>query len=236
MSLAPTNPRKRSPASNPDLRLTVVGVVGHVAASTATQDLPQVFVPLRQRFSDYSRYGLRLMIVMRGALDTGALAAPIQGAILEVDPTLLFPLIVTSDSLVARSTMPQRATANLSAGFGLLALVLSAIGVYGVVAFAVSNRTREIGVRMALGATRRQVLGEVFKDGLRLALPGLVIGGLLAAGTAFIMRSMLFGLSPLDPVSFGVAAAVLLAVVLLASLIPARRASSVDPMNALRYE
>ena len=132
--------------------------------------------------------------------------------------------------------MPQRATANLSAGFGLLALVLSAIGVYGVVAFAVSNRTREIGVRMALGATRRQVLGEVFKDGLRLALPGLVIGGLLAAGTAFIMRSMLFGLSPLDPVSFGVAAAVLLAVVLLASLIPARRASSVDPMNALRYE
>ena len=132
--------------------------------------------------------------------------------------------------------MPQRATANLSAGFGLLALVLSAIGVYGVMAFAVSNRTREIGVRMALGATRRQVLGEVFKDGLRLALPGLVIGGLLAAGTAFIMRSMLFGLSPLDPVSFGVAAAVLLAVVLLASLIPARRASSVDPMNALRYE
>ncbi len=216
--------------------MTVIGIVERIASSTARRDVPNIFVPLRQEFIAYERYGLRALIVMRGALETSALVSPIQEAVLAIDPTLSFPIIVTAESLVTRSLGPQRATANISAGLGLLALILAAIGVYGVVAFAVAHRTREIGVRMAIGATREQVLREVFKDGLRLAVPGLVVGGLLAVGTAVLMRSELLGLSPLDPVSFGVSAGVLLVVVVAASLIPARRASSVDPMNALRYE
>jgi len=216
--------------------MTVIGVVGHVASSIVSRDVPHIFLPLRQEFQTYERYGTPAMIVMRGALETAALVPPIQAAILAIDPTASFPVIVTSASLVTRSMGPQRATANITAGLGALALILAAIGVYGVVAFAVANRRREIGVRMAIGATREQVLLEVFSDGLRLAVPGLVVGGLLALGIAVLMRSELLGLNPLDPVSFGVAAGLLLLVVLAASLIPARRASSVDPMNALRYQ
>ena len=117
-----------------------------------------------------------------------------------------------------------------------MALLLSAIGVYGVVALAVTSRTREIGVRMAMGATRQQIHRAVLADAVRLAIPGLVVGALLAAGTAVVMRSELFGLSPVDPLSFLSAAGVLLLVVLLASLVPARRASGVHPAAALREE
>jgi len=208
----------------------VVGVVPHVASSVATRDLPHIFVEQRQA------YWPRNMIVVRGATDASSLARSIQSAILDVDPTLPIPEVVTSESLVHRSTSGQRMTANAAGGFGLLALVLSAIGVYGVVAFAVANRTREIGLRMALGATRVEVLKGVLADAVRLAVPGLVVGAILAAAMAIIAQSELMGLSPIDPVSFGAAAAVLFLIVLLASLVPARRASKVDPMDALRYE
>jgi predicted permease len=216
--------------------LTVVGIAEHVASSTATRDLPHIFMPLRQQFLAYERTGLRALVVVRAALAPSAMVSPIQEAILAVAPTLPFPLVIPSVSLVERSMGPQRATASISAGLGVLALILAAIGVYGVVAFAVANRTREIGVRMAIGATRGQVLGAVFKDALRLAVPGLIVGGLLAAGIAMLMRTELLGLHPLDPVSIGLSAGVLFLVVLAASLIPARRASSVDPITALRHE
>jgi ABC-type antimicrobial peptide transport system permease subunit len=119
---------------------------------------------------------------------------------------------------------------------GLLALILSAIGVYGVVAFAVAQRSREIGLRMALGASRPQVLGAVLRDAVRLAVPGLAVGALLAASLGIAMRSVLLGVSPADPVSFGSAAVMLFLVVLLASVVPARRASAIDPMAALRSD
>jgi len=153
-----------------------------------------------------------------------------------VVPGLPVPEILRGESLVARSTQGQRASASLAAGLGLLALLLSAIGVYGVVAFAVTSRTREIGVRLAMGATREQVLGGVVRDAARLALPGLATGALLASGVGAAMGSMLLGVSPLDPVAYGLAAGLLLVVVLLASLVPARRASAIDPMVALRCQ
>jgi predicted permease len=209
---------------------TVVGVVGHVSSSRATEDWPHVFVSLRQN------YRPRVMIVVKATASPAVLARSIQSAILAVDPTLPFPLVVSSESLVARSTEAQRRTAEMAAGLGLLALLLSAIGVYGVVAFAVARRTREIGLRMAIGATRGQVLEAVLRDAVRLAAPGLAVGALLAVGTAAAMRSMLLGVSPVDPISLGSAAGVLLLVVLLASLVPARRASGIDPMVALRSE
>jgi hypothetical protein len=209
---------------------TVVGVVGHVASSRATEDWPHVFVSLRQN------YRPQVMIVVKATASPAALARSIQSAILAVDPTLPFPPIVSSESLVARSTESQCRTAEMAAGLGLLTLLLSAIGVYGVVAFAVAHRTREIGLRMAIGATRAQVLGAVLRDAVRLAAPGLVVGALIAVGTAAGMRSMLLGVSPVDPMSLGSAVLVLFLVVLLASLVPARRASGIDPMVALRSE
>jgi predicted permease len=209
---------------------TVVGVVGDVASSRATEDQPHVFISLRQN------YRPNVMVVARAMASSAALTRSIQSAILTVDPTLPFPVISSSESLVERSTEAQRRTAEMAAGLGLLALLLSAIGVYGVVAFAVARRTREIGLRMAIGATRAQVLGAVLRDAVRLAVPGLAVGALLAVGMAAAAGNILLGVSPADPVSLGSAAGLLLLVVLLASLVPARRASGIDPMVALRSE
>jgi hypothetical protein len=209
---------------------TVIGVVPNVASSRPTEDRPHVFVALRQEFSP------RLLVVTRAARASQALVAPLRSALHAAEPGLPAPEIVLGESLVARSTQGQRASASLAAGLGLLALLLSAIGVYGVVAFAVTSRTREIGVRLAMGATREQVLGGVVRDAARLALPGLATGALLASGIGAAMGSMLLGVSPLDPVAYGLAAGLLLVVVLLASLVPARRASAIDPMVALRCQ
>jgi predicted permease len=209
---------------------SVIGVVGHVSSSRATEDWPQVFVPLWQTFHQ------RIMVAVRATTDALALVRPFQSAIMAAEPSLPIPTITTSESLVTRSTEGQRMTAQMGAWFGLLALLLSAIGVYGVVAFAVTNRTREIGVRMALGATREGVLRTVLGDALRLAVPGLVIGGILAVGTGFAIRSTLLGVSPMDPISFGIVIGILVLVVLLASIVPAKRASGTNPMEALRCE
>jgi len=209
---------------------SVVGIVPDVASSRATENWPHVFIALRQNL------GPRVMIAARATGDASTLIRPIQSAILDADPTLSIPQVVTSESLVAQGTLGQRLTARMAGGLGLLALILSAIGVYGVVAFAVAYRTREIGLRMALGASRPQVLGTVLRDAVRLAVPGLVAGVLLAGLMGLGMRSTLLGVSPMDPISFGAAAGLLFMVVLLASLVPARRASAIDPMAALRSE
>lgn len=218
-------------SKDPSRFATAVGVVGNVSSSRPTEDWPQVFVPLPQHY-DRPRF----KIVVRGATDVSALTRPIQSAVLSIDPRFPILTVVTSESLVSQSTPPQRVTAQAAGGLGLLTLLLSAMGVYGVVAFMVANRTREIGLRMALGATRAQVLRAVIRDAVRLAVPGLALGALLAAGMAILMRSMLLGVEPLDPVSLCSATGVLLLVVLLASLVPARRAAATDPMDALRCQ
>ncbi len=209
---------------------TVVGVVGHVASSAATEDLPHVFFPLRQS----SRPDL--IIVVRSDTEPAALAGPVREAIRSVDPGLPIPALVPAQSLVARATQEQRTGGQVAGVLGLLLLLLSAMGVHGVVALAVTNRTREIGLRIALGATRGVVIRGVFGDALRMAGPGLLAGGLLAAGTAAALRSLLLGLSPVDPVSFLSAGMLLLFVVITASLGPALRASGIHPMEALRKE
>ncbi len=211
---------------------TVVGVVGHVASSAVTEDLPQMFVPLRQTRNPV------FVIVVRSATgtDPAALAGPVREAMRSVDPSLPAPRLIPAQSLVAWATQEQRTGGQVAGVLGLLVLLLSAMGVYGVVALAVTNRTREIGLRIALGATRGGVVRVVFRDALRMAVPGLMVGGLLAAGTAAALRSTLLGLSPLDPVAFLSAATVLLLMVVVASLGPALRASGIHPMEALRRE
>ena len=209
---------------------TVVGIVPEVASSRASENWPNVFVALRQTYQP------RVMVVVRTAGDVGAVGRQVQSAILGANPDLTFPALVDSETLVRRSTQGQRWLAWMAEALGALALLLSAIGVYGVVAFAVSRRTREIGLRMALGATKGEILRGVLRDGVRLAIPGLLVGGAASALLAAALRSALFGLSPADPLSFATAIGVLFAVVLLAALAPARMASGIDPMVALRSE
>ena len=207
---------------------TVVGVVGDVASSSAAETLPHVFLPLRQ--SDRPD----LTIVLRSRADPAALTGPVREALRMVNPRVPVPTLLPAKSLVARATQEQRTSGRVSGLLGLLVLLLSAIGVHGVVALVVTYRTREIAVRIALGATRGVVIRGVLRDGLRMAGPGLLAGGLLAAGTAAAMRSMLLGLSPVDPVSFLSAGVLLLFVVVTSSLGPALRASGIQPMEALR--
>ena len=209
---------------------TVIGVIPEVASSRASEDWPNVFVALRQTYQP------RVMIVIRTAGEVGSIAPQVQAAILETDPSLSFPALVSSETLVRRSTQGQRWFAWVAEALGALALLLSAIGVYGVVAFAVSRRTREIGLRMAVGSTRGEILRGVLLDAVRLAIPGLLLGGVLSALLAAALRSALFGLDPMDPFSFATATGVLFLVVLLASLAPARTASGIDPIVALRSE
>jgi len=207
---------------------TVVGIVQDVASSRPSESWPQVFFSMKQSFTP------RMMLLVRGPSDPGDLYQPVREALLAADPDLPHPLIVSSEELLYRAADGQRVSARVAGALGVLALLLAAIGVYGVVAFAVSRRTREIGMRMALGASRRTVLVGTLWEGFRLASPGLLVGALLAGGCAAGFRAQLFGLSPVDPASFLGAGAALLAIILSASLVPARRASGIDPMEALR--
>jgi ABC-type antimicrobial peptide transport system permease subunit len=134
------------------------------------------------------------------------------------------------------SLVQERLIANLSSFFGLLALLLASIGIYGVLSHAVSRRTNEVGIRMALGAKAASVLWLVMRDVLALVVIGLAIGLPLAGAVGSWMTSLLYGLSGVDPLSIGAALVVLLAVGGVAAYLPARRASRVDPMTALRYE
>jgi ABC-type antimicrobial peptide transport system permease subunit len=140
------------------------------------------------------------------------------------------------DQLVSESMRNDRFNTALFAGFSALALLLAAFGIYGVMAFVVAQRTHEIGLRMALGAGRGRVLGQILKEGMITAAIGTVLGAIGAYFVGRAMKGMLYDISTMDPVSFGLVAGTLLIAALLACLVPARRAASVDPMVALRQE
>ncbi len=157
-------------------------------------------------------------------------------AILDVDPSLSLTPVASLELSTSLGILPWRLAAGISTSLGALALLLAGIGVYGVVALTVTRRTKEIGLRLALGADRGAVLAMVLRGGLRLVLPGFVVGGVAAIGLGYVMRAFLFGVSPIDPATLLAAAVTLVGVVVLASLVPARRASSVHPTVALRAE
>jgi predicted permease len=175
-----------------------------------------------------------LMARTRG--DAASAEAAIREAVHAVDPGQPISDVKTMDQRVALSLGPRRSAVTLLTIFAVMALGLSAVGLFGLVRYSVAQRTQEIGVRMALGASRRDVLGMVLREGLRLALAG-VVGGLLAAfALTRVLASLLYGVSATDPLTFGGMALLLTLVALFASWIPARRATRVDPMVALRYE
>jgi putative ABC transport system permease protein len=166
----------------------------------------------------------------------GEFTAPLRASLRELDSTLRIYEVRTLEQYAAESLWKVRWQASLLGAFGALAMVLASVGLYGVVAYTVAQRTREIGVRMAMGAQRADVLWMVLGRGLRLTSIGIAGGLLLSAMTMGALRSLLYGVSPFDPVAFGAASLGWTATAMLASYFPARRATRVDPVVALRWE
>jgi ABC-type antimicrobial peptide transport system permease subunit len=209
----------------------IVGVTGDV--KSFGQDQPthaDIFRPF-----DQIPFPL-VAFTIRTANEPGAMTKSAEQAMWSVDPNLPVMKAITMDLLTAQTLAVRRASSVLIGAFAALALVLACIGIYGVVAYAVSRRTREIGVRMALGAKRADVLRMILGGGFRLAAIGIAIGLAGALATSKLLASMMFEMSAFNPLIFALAAAVLGATAVLASYLPARRAASVDPMQALRTE
>ena len=156
--------------------------------------------------------------------------------LLAMESGLVFMGNSTMEQTMGLSLMPARVGAMLAAGFGGLGTLLAAIGLYGVIAFSVARRTREIGVRMALGANPGGVLSMVMRQGFTIVAVGLVAGAVLAGAAATALRGLLYGISPFDPIAWGFAIAAMSIAAALANFVPARRAMRIDPMTALRIE
>lgn len=169
-------------------------------------------------------------------MNPAAIVPSVRAAVAAVDPNLPLLDVRTQQQQINSTMRSQRVFANLSAGFGVLALVLGSIGMYGIMAYSVSQRTNEIGIRMAMGAQPRLVLGMVLREASRLVAIGVVVGVCAALGMGRVIASMLYGLNSWDPVTLISSAALLIGVAIAASWIPARRAANVDPMRALRHE
>jgi putative ABC transport system permease protein len=211
--------------------LEIVGIAGDVRSRQLNEPpRPEVYVPRLQAPVN------TMSLLVRAAGDPAALAGPVQRQIAALDPALAAGDVLTSERLLAKTTAPSRLTTGMLAVFALLALLIAAIGIYGVISFGVAQRTHEIGVRVALGARRTNVLYLIVGQGAALALAGIVLGLAGALALARALAGLLYGVSPTDPLILTAAAALLAVAALLASYLPARRAAGVDPVLALRQE
>ena len=213
--------------------ITVVGVVGHTLHTGYDDDVSrvQVYFPLTQ-----GRDLPFLGFAVRTTGDPMAEAGAARAAVASVDPSLPLANVNTMETLISQRTGPRRFSVLLLGGFAALAMVLAMIGLYGVMSWVVTQRTRELGVRLALGAAARDVQALVLREGVRLALLGVGIGFVAALLLTRVMRSLLFGIGATDPATFVLAPLLLTGVAALASWLPARRATRVDPIEALRSE
>jgi predicted permease len=211
---------------------TVVGVAADGKYETLGEDpKPALFRPLLRDYNTTVTLAARTT-----GGDPNAVIAALRREVQELDPTLPLYEVKTLEEHMRVPLFPARAAAVILGSFGALALLLAAVGIYGVMSYAVAGRTREIGVRMALGASRRNVLGLIVGQGMALALIGLGAGLLAALAAARLLTGLLYGVSPGDPLTFAAVVLLLSLVALLACYVPARRATKVDPMVALRYE
>jgi ABC-type antimicrobial peptide transport system permease subunit len=175
-------------------------------------------------------------IVAYTSADPLTMSMPIQRQISALEPELPVYNALTMDQILGKTSASQGFAANLVLAFAALSLLLAAVGLYGVLSYLTTQRTADIGLRIAVGAQRSQLLRLVLFEGLRPALIGLIFGVAASALATQLLRSMLYGTQPLDPAAFAGAAAMLMAVAVLACLIPAWRASRIDPIQALRTE
>jgi predicted permease len=231
---SPLGKRLKLPAAGDQFSLawgTVVGVVADarteaLAAATA----PQVYLDL------YQRRAKDLVVFLRGRLDSAAIPARLREQVQSVDPELPVYGAQMLDDVVSESLSARRFSMQMVGLFALTALLLAGLGIYGVISYVVSERTHEIGLRLALGAHRRNVLRLVLRQGFVLAIAGAACGLAGALVVSHLMAGLLYGVRPTDPLTFVGVAAVLVVVALLACYLPARRAMSIDPMVALRVE
>ena len=211
--------------------MTIIGIV----ANARTETLDNAAVPLA--YSDLYQAGAKhLAIFLRGNIDPIAIPELVRKEIQSVDPTIPVFGARPLNETVAASLSQRRFSVEMIALFALAALVLAALGIYGVISYLVTERTHEIGIRVALGARHSIILRMILRQGFRLALAGAVIGLVCAAFVSRLMENLLYGIKPGDPLTFASVATLLIGVALFASYIPARRAMRVDPMVALRHE
>ncbi len=216
---------------NEGVRREIIGVVGDVRDMTLSQPPgPMMYVP----FAQAPFWGAQM--VVKTGLSASSVAATIRADVRQIDPNLPVTDVRTMPEILDASAAQPRFRTLLLGAFGAMALLLSAAGIFGVISYSVSRRTREIGIRIALGAQPANLLRQVMGEGARLAILGLAIGFAAALGLTRLMAGLLYGVSASDPLTFACAGAVLFAVAIMACWIPARRAMRVDPMVALRYE
>jgi putative ABC transport system permease protein len=220
------------------MHYTIVGVIGDVRHNGLSQPLvPEIYTlhaqELAGKFADPAG---TMSLAVRTRTDPTSLVGAIRREVLGLDREQPIDAVATMDELLSTSLSQARFSTLLLAIFAGVALVLAAVGIYGVMAYTVAQRTHEIGIRMALGAQASNVLALVIRQGLLLALAGTISGLAGALGLTRVMTSLLYEVSPTDPLTFATDAVILIVVCLLASFIPARRAMKVDPLVALRYE
>jgi predicted permease len=207
----------------------VVGVArDHKVRSVGEEPRPYLHFPAEP--------GRDVAILVRTAAPAEAALPGLRAAVLKLEPDVVFTEDAPGAEVAATTVAPTRIGATLLGAFGILALLLAAVGLYGVISYSVSLRTREMGVRIALGAGRGDVLRLVLRQGVRLALLGVGAGALLAVLVGRVLAALLYGVSPLDPLAYALAATILLLVAAAANLVPALGAARVDPMRALRAE
>jgi predicted permease len=224
--------------SNPDRPwVRVVGIVRDVRHNGVTAPIKEKFYRPHAQFAGTTGFAPRTMhLVVRSSGDPLALVAPIRTALRGLDPNVPAAAIRPMTEVVAAAVATSRLAGSLLAAFALLALVLSAVGIYGLLSYLVNERRQELGIRMAIGADARDVLRLILGQGLRLTLSGLAAGWLAAFALARLTGSLLHGVKPHDPATFVLAPLVLVLAAFAASYLPARRAAQVDPVAALRSE
>ena len=220
---------KRNRADSP--WITVVGVIANARTESLAQaEVPQIYLSL------YQSESRRLVIFLRGHMDAAAIPEEVREQVQAVDPTLPISGSQTLNETVSASLAERRFSMRIVGLFAVTALFLAGLGIYGVISYMVSERTHEIGIRIALGADKKNILQMVFRQGLGLAITGAVAGLAGALIVSRLMAGLLYGVRPTDPVTFAGVALLLMGVALVACYLPARRALRVDPVIALRHE
>ena len=223
--------------------ITIVGVVGDVkqdALDVAT--IPEMYEPMAQAAADLGRFAAMIGpvggqdVVVRTTADPAAISETLMKAIRQLDPLLAISEMHTMEEVVAATQSPRRFNTGILTAFATIALLLSLLGIYGTMAYAVTERNREIAIRMAVGATRESVLRSVLTSALSLTAFGVFLGLLLSAGVTRMAASLLFDVKPFDALVIAAVISTLVLSSALASWLPARRAASIEPMQLLRFE
>jgi predicted permease len=215
-----------------DKWIQIIGICADTRYNKLQADPPPLHFDLYRQMPEMS--GATYLI--RTSMKPQAIVPSLRAAVQRIDPNLPLMDIRTQQEQIDATTQQERMFASLTAGFGILALALACVGIYGIMAYTVSQRTNEIGIRLALGAERQQVRAMVLRESAWLALAGVIAGIGVALWLGRLVKSMLYGLQPADPGSLAGAALLLLAVALASGWVPALRAARVEPMEALRHE